>query len=338
VDAPALTVDCDSGLLVPGSITVDEVRDTEVLVRITHCGVCRSDLGRIAAPRSVPNAPIVPGHEIVGEIIQLGRGVSGLRVGTRVGIGWQSGSCGRCEWCLSSQEHLCADQEETCVGRSGGFASRIKVQSRFAVRVPEGLDSAHAAPLLCAGITVYSPMLRHRLHEGQRAAVVGIGGLGHLALQFLRAQGCTPDAFSTSPSKVQDARAFGADSFFCLEDRNTLSKVRSTYDFIVSTSPGLSDLTELIRMLRPRGILCVVGLPQANATFAADELIGFQKTIEGSPIGSPEAIAEMFRFAVDRNVKPRIECFPMTDGNAALQRLANDQIRYRAVLIQDLDA
>jgi uncharacterized zinc-type alcohol dehydrogenase-like protein len=337
VDAAALTVNGDSGRLVPGSISVDEVRDNEVLVRITHCGVCRSDLGRIAAPRPIPNAPVVPGHEIVGEIVQLGRGVSGLSVGTRVGIGWQSGSCGRCEWCLSRQEHLCADQEETCVGRSGGFASRIKVQSRFAVPVPEGLDSAHAAPLLCAGITVYSPMLRHRLHTGQRAAVVGIGGLGHLALQFLRALGCTPDAFSTSPSKAQDARAFGADGFFCLEDR-TLSRVRSTYDFIVSTSPGLSDLTALIRMLRPRGILCVVGLPQANATFAAGELIDFQKTIEGSPIGSPETIAEMFRFAVDRNVKPAVECFPMTDGNIALKRLADDQIRYRAVLLQDLDA
>jgi uncharacterized zinc-type alcohol dehydrogenase-like protein len=155
VDAAALTVNGDSGLLVKGSVFVDEVRDDEVLVRITHCGVCRSDLDRVSAPRPVPNVPIVPGHEIVGEIVQLGGSVSGLSVGTRVGIGWQSGSCGHCEWCRSGQEHLCPDQEETCIGRSGGFASRIKVQSRFAVPVPEGLDSAHAAPLLCAGIAVY---------------------------------------------------------------------------------------------------------------------------------------------------------------------------------------
>ena len=286
MDAPALTVNSDSGLLGPGSISVDEVRDNEVLVRVTHCGVCRSDLARIAAPPPESTAPIVPGHEIVGEVVQLGRDVSGLSVGTRVGIGWQSGSCGRCEWCLSGQEHLCADQEETCIGRSGGFAARIKVQSRFAVPVPEGLDSVHAAPLLCAGVTVFSPMLRHRLRAGQRTAVVGIGGLGHLALQFLRALGCIPDAFSTSPLKARDARAFG-------------------------------------------------GLPRAHVTFAADELIGFQKTIEGSPIGSPETIAEMFRFAADRNVRPSVECFPMTQGNTALKRLAARQIRYRAVLLQD---
>jgi uncharacterized zinc-type alcohol dehydrogenase-like protein len=296
--------------------------------------VCRSDLDRLSAPRPAPNVPIVPGHEIVGEIVQLGRAVSGLKLGTRVGIGWQSGSCGHCEWCRSGQEHLCADQEETCIGRSGGFASRIKVQARFAVPVPEGLDSAHAAPLLCAGIAVYSPLRRHRLHEGQRAAVVGIGGLGHLALQFLRALGCTSDAFSTSSAKAQDARSFGADGFFCLQDHKALSKVRSTYDFIVSTSPGLCDLTELLRMLRPRGTLCVV-VPRVNLSFAADELIGFQKTIEGSPIGSPATIAEMFRFAVDRNVRPSVECFPMTDGNTALKRLADRQIRYRAVLTQD---
>lgn len=335
MDAPALTVNGDSGLLGPGSISVDEARDNEVLVRVTHCGVCRSDLARIAAPRPESRAPIVPGHEIVGEVVQLGRHVSSLSVGTRVGIGWQSGSCGRCEWCLSSQEHLCADQEETCIGRFGGFAARIKVQSRFAVPVPESLDSVHAAPLLCAGVTVFSPMLRHRLRDGQRAAVVGIGGLGHLALQFLRALGCIPDAFSTSPSKARDARAFGADRFFCVEDGKAFSKVRSAYDFVVVTSPGLSDLTELLRMLRPRGVLCVVGLPRSNVTFVADELIGFQKTIEGSPIGSPETIAEMFRFAADRNVRPSVECFPMTQGNTALKRLAAREIRYRAVLLQD---
>jgi uncharacterized zinc-type alcohol dehydrogenase-like protein len=335
VDAPALTVDRDSGLLGPGSISVGEVRDDEVLVRITHCGVCRSDLARIAAPRPARSLPVVPGHEIVGEVVQLGRDVSGLRVGTRVGIGWQSGSCGRCEWCLSGQEHLCAEQEETCIGRSGGFAARIKVQARFAVPVPEALDSAHAAPLLCAGVTVFSPMLRHGLRQGQRAAVVGIGGLGHLALQFLRALGCIPDAFSTAPSKASDARAFGAERFFRLDDGKASSKVRSAYDFVIVTSPGLSDLTELLRMLRPRGVLCVVGLPRASVAFAADELIGFQKTIEGSPIGSPQTIAEMFQFAADRNVRPSVECFPMSHANTALRRLDARQIRYRAVLLQD---
>ncbi len=325
--ALALTVDGDGGLLVPACICIDELRDHEVLVRITHCGVCRSDLNRIG----------IPGHEIVGEVVQVGRGVSDLPTGVRVGIGWQSGSCGRCEWCVNHQEHLCADQEETCIGRPGGFATHIKVQSRFAVPVPESLDSPHAVPLLCAGITVFSPMIRHALHAGQRVAVVGIGGLGHLALQFMRALGCKPDAFSTSPSKEEDARRFGAEFFFCLEDNAAMEKIGSVYDFILSTSPAVSDLTCLLRILRPHGILCLVGLPRTEVTFAVDELIGFQKTIEGSPIGSPERIAQMFQFAIDKGVKPQIESFPMTEANRALERLAARKVRYRAVLVQDLD-
>ena len=338
VDAPALTADSNRGLLVRSSISIDDPRENEVLVRITHCGLCRSDLNRIRIQGADPNPPAVPGHEIVGEVVQLGSGVSELSVGTRVGIGWQSGSCGRCEWCSQGQEHLCAGQEETCIGRPGGFATHIKVQSRFAIPVPEGLDSAHAAPLLCAGITVFSPIVRHVQHAGPRTAVVGIGGLGHLALQFLRAMGCRPDAFSTSPSKEIDALGFGAESFFCLEDRKTMGRMIPGYDFILSTSPGISDVTDLLRILRPRGILSVVGLPPANVTFAADELVGFQKTIEGSPVGSPERITEMFRFALAQGVKPKIESFPMTDANKALERLAAKQIRYRGVLIQDLDA
>ena len=337
VNAQALVVDCDSGLLVPARILIEELREDEVLVRITHCGVCRSDLNRLKTPRSASNSPVVPGHEVVGEVVQLGGRVSGLSVGTRVGIGWQSAACGGCEWCLQGAQHLCADQEETCIRRYGGFATHIKVQSRFAFQIPQALDSAHAAPLLCAGITVFSPIVRHALHAGRKTAVVGIGGLGHLALQFLKAMGCTPDAFSNSPSKAADAHAFGARDFFCLRDKKALPALASTYDFILSTSPGGSDLTGLIRMLRPQGMLCLVGLPPEETTFAAEELIAFQKTIEGSPIGPPKLIADMFQFAADHGVRPKIECCAMTDANKAMVRLAENQIRYRAVLVQDLE-
>jgi uncharacterized zinc-type alcohol dehydrogenase-like protein len=238
---------------------------------------------------------------------------------------------------MKGDQHLCLDQEETCIGRFGGFATHIKVQSNLAVPVPDELDSAHAAPLMCAGITVFSPIMRHAVNEGTRAAVIGIGGLGHLALQFLRAVGCSPDAFSSSPAKEEDARSFGAGRFFRLDGSNTVEGMASAYDFILSTSPGLSDLTGLLCMLRPRGVLCLVGLPRTQVTFAVDELIAFQKTIEGSPIGSPGAIAEMFRLAVDKGVRPKIECFPMTEANRAMERLAENRVRYRAVLVQDLE-
>jgi uncharacterized zinc-type alcohol dehydrogenase-like protein len=337
VETHALTVDCESGLLVRAKIPIEDLKDNEVLVRITHCGVCRSDIKRLRSPRSSSNTLVVPGHEIVGEVVQLGRDVSSLNVGTRVGIGWQSGSCGQCEWCMKNQEHLCADQEETCIERYGGFATHIKVQWRFAIPLPEGLDSAHAAPLLCAGITVFSPMVRHSLRPGQKTAVIGIGGLGHLALQFLRAMGCRPDAFSTSSSKAEDARAFGADAFFCLKDGKAPAQLDSTYDFILSTSPSVSDLSPWIRMLRPQGVLCLAGLPRGETTFSAEELIGFQKAIEGSPIGSVRTIAEMFQFVVANGVRPNIECFPMAGANKAIRRLEENQVRYRVVLIQDLD-
>ena len=338
MNARALIVDGNSGRLVPAEIWIDDLRDDEVLVRVTHCGVCRSDLNRLRITDSSSNVPAVPGHEIVGEIVGAGRSVSGVSIGTRVGIGWQSGSCGHCEWCRQGQEHLCVDQEETCLGRSGGFATHVKVQSRFAVPIPERLDSAHAAPLLCAGITVFSPLIRHSIGADQKTAVVGIGGLGHLALQFLRAMGCAPDAFSRSPWKAEDARNFGAKNFFCLEDQRAQGDFVSTYDFVLSTSPGMSDVSGLIRMLRPQGILCLVGVPHEAIAFAAEDLIAFQKTIEGSPIGSPMLIAQMFRFAVGKGVIPRIECSSMTDANRVLARLTENQIRYRAVLVQDLEA
>jgi len=336
VNIRALVAGNKSGRLVPASIPIGNLRDDEVLVRITHCGVCRSDLTRV---RSIdrPSAPLIAGHEIIGEIVRAGQGIRESRVGTRVGIGWQSASCGRCPWCSQGQEHLCLAQEETCVGRQGGFATHIKVQAQFAIPIPDVLPSAHAAPLMCAGITVFSPILRHAGRTRPRVAVVGIGGLGHLALQFLRALGCQADAFSTSPSKEEDARAFGAAGFFCLDDGDALDKMSSTYDFILSTTPALSDVTGLLRMLRPRGVLCLAGLPRERVVFAVEELIGFQKSIEGSPIGSPGDIAEMLKTAVEHGVSPRIECFPMSDANRALERLAGNQIRYRAVLVQDLE-
>jgi uncharacterized zinc-type alcohol dehydrogenase-like protein len=149
--------------------------------------------------------------------------------------------------------------------------------------------------------------------------------------------GCGVDAFSTSVSKADDALGFGAEAFYCLEDRNTLSTIESKYDFILSTSPGMSDVTGLIRMLRPRGVLCLVGLPQGDTTFDADELIAFQRTIEGSPVGSTQTMSEMFQFALDKGVKPTIECFPMSEAGRAIDRLSEHRIRYRAVLTQDLD-
>ncbi|HEX4997546.1 MAG TPA: NAD(P)-dependent alcohol dehydrogenase [Terriglobia bacterium] len=336
MNAFALAAGHETGLLAPIPLDLDDPREGEVIVRVFHCGLCRSDLGRIESRFVAKNGPVIPGHEVIGEIVQVGRGVPNSRLGTRVGVGWQSASCGKCEWCLAEEEHLCGAQEETCVERPGGFATHVRVQSRFAVALPDRLDSAHAAPLLCAGITVYSPMARRNLHAGMRAAVIGVGGLGHLALQFLRAFGCEADAFSTTNSKEADAKRFGAAGFFSLRDELAARRIRSTYDFMICASPAVNELNGLIRMLRPRGILCLTGLPKTPATFDVERLIGYQKSIEGSPIGSPGRIAEMLRFAAERDVQPVVEMFPMTEANRALEKLGKNQVRYRAVLSQNL--
>ena len=184
----------------------------EVEIAITHCGICHSDLHLIANDWGISQYPFIPGHEIIGKVTAVGSEVKSLEVGQRVGLGWQSNSCGHCEWCLKGQENLCPEAEATCVHRNGGYADRVRANDRFVVPIPDALDSEHAAPLLCAGITVYNPMRINGINPSSRVGVVGIGGLGHLAIQFARVFGAEVTAFSTSPAKEKEARALGAQS------------------------------------------------------------------------------------------------------------------------------
>jgi uncharacterized zinc-type alcohol dehydrogenase-like protein len=265
-------------------------------------------------------------------VAAVGAEVRDRKVGERVGIGWQADSCGICEWCRQGDEHLCASSQPTCVGRNGGYAGTIRVNSRFAILVPEALESENAAPLLCGGITVYAPMRNHGVRPTSRVGVVGIGGLGHLGVQFAKAFGAEVTALSTSKDKEAEARQMGADHFVNTRDTGELKKIAGSFDFLLSTVSADQDWQSLVNSLRPKGTLCVVGVPPSPISVQAFPLIAGQRSISGSPSGSPRDLHEMLDVAARHGVKAITERFAMAKANEAIARVKKSKVRYRAVL------
>jgi uncharacterized zinc-type alcohol dehydrogenase-like protein len=276
--------------------------------------------------------PFIPGHEIVGIVTGMGSEVTDRTLGQRVGIGWQADSCGVCEWCRQGDEHLCAKSQPTCIGRNGGYADSIRVNSKFAIPVPDGLESENVAPLLCGGITVYSPLRNWGARPSSRVGVVGIGGLGHMALQFARAFGCEVTAFSTSKDKEAEARELGAHHFINTRENGGLKKAAGTFDLILSTVSGDEDFQSFINALRPKGTLMVLGASPSPIQIAGFSLISGQKAVAGSPTGSPRDLREMLDVAARHKVKAITERFAMKDANKAVEKVKKNQVRYRAVL------
>ena len=305
----------------------------DVEVRISHCGVCRSDVHLIDNDWGLSKFPFIPGHEIVGTVSAVGADVRDRKVGERVGIGWQADSCGVCEWCRQGDEHLCPQAQPTCVGRNGGFADAVRVNSRFAIPVPEGMDSEGVAPLLCGGITVYSPMRNNRVGPYSRVGVIGIGGLGHMGIQFARAFGAEVTAMSTSKDKEQEARSLGAHHFVNTREAAELRRIAGSFDFLLSTVSADQDWQAYINTLRPKGTLCVVGVPPKPIAIQAFSLIGQQRSVSGSPTGSPRDLHEMLRVASHHGVRATTERFPMAKANDAMALVKKSKVRYRAVLV-----
>jgi uncharacterized zinc-type alcohol dehydrogenase-like protein len=318
--------------LLPYKYDPGELQANEVEIKISHCGVCHSDIHLIDNDFGFSKYPFIPGHEIVGTVVAVGSHVLDRTTGERVGVGWQSDSCGICEWCRQGDEHLCAKAHPTCVGRNGGYADRIRVDSRFAIPVPTVLDSENVAPLLCAGITVYSPLRNHGVRPSSRVGVIGIGGLGHLGIQFAKAFGAEVTAFSTSKDKEAEARELGAHHFLNTRDTGALKKVAGSFDFLLSTVSADQDWQGYINALRPKGILCVVGIAPSPLQIQAFSLIGGQRAVSGSPSGSPRDLHEMLDIAARHGVKAITERFAMSKANDAVARVKKNQVRYRAVL------
>jgi uncharacterized zinc-type alcohol dehydrogenase-like protein len=332
IEIHGLAVHAAGAQLVPYRYEPGEIKTNEVEVRISHCGVCHSDIHLIDNDWGLSRYPFIPGHEIVGTVSAVGSEVRDRKVGERVGIGWQADSCGICEWCRQGDEHLCASAQPTCVGRNGGYADAVRVNSRFAIPVPETLESENVAPLLCGGITVYAPMRNYGVRPSSRVGVVGIGGLGHLGLQFAKAFGAEVTALSTSKDKEAEALQMGADHFVNTRDTGELKKIAGAFDFLLSTVSADQDWQALLSSLRPKGTMCVVGVPPSPIAIQAFTLIGGQRSISGSPIGSPRDLHEMLDVAARHGVKAITERFPMAKANDAIAKVKKSKVRYRAVL------
>jgi uncharacterized zinc-type alcohol dehydrogenase-like protein len=304
----------------------------EVEIEISHCGVCRSDVHLVDDDWGRGRYPMVPGHEIVGEVRAWGSAVDSVARGERVGVGWQAGSCGHCHVCEAGDDNLCAEQQRTCVGRHGGFAERIRVDARFVYAIPEGLRSELAAPLLCAGATVFAPLERRKIGPGARVGVIGLGGLGHLGVQFARAFGAEVTVFSSSAGKAELARELGATRVVDSHDADAIKAERGRHDLILSTVDVDLDWGRYLRALRPGGDLCFLGVPEAKLAIPIGVLVDGQRSVSGSMVASPAAMRRTLVTAAEQGVAPIVELFPMADAERGLARVRDGAARLRVVL------
>jgi uncharacterized zinc-type alcohol dehydrogenase-like protein len=279
--------------------------------------------------------PLVAGHEVAGTIVAAGPQVKRVKVGDRVGLGWYSRSCMACPQCLAGDHNLCLTVQSTMIGRYGGFADRIRCDWLWATPLPDAIDAAKAGPLFCGGITVFNPIIQCGVQPTQRVGVVGIGGLGHLALQFLRMWCCEVTAFTSSDSKRDEAMKFGAHHVANSRDSAQLQKLAGSLDFILVTANATLDWPALINALAPRGRLHVVGAVLEPIPVTAFALLTGQKAVSGSPLGSPATTAKMLEFCARHRIAPTTELLPMSRVNEALDHLRAGKARYRIVLEND---
>ena len=321
--------------LTPFAYTPDKLGEEQVEIAVSHCGICHSDLSMIDNAWGNSSYPLIAGHEAIGTVAALGARAKGLRVGQRVGLGWMAGSCMHCRQCMSGRHNLCRNGEQTIVGRHGGFAERVRCHWSWAIALPDALDAASAGPLFCGGLTVFAPILEFGVRPTDRVGVVGIGGLGHMALKFLRAWGCEVTAFTSNPEKAADARRFGAHQIVASRDRAALKKIAGTLDFILVTVNVSLDWNALLGALAPHGRLHVVGAVLEPIPVPAFALIGGRKSISGSPTGSPATAAAMLEFCARHGISPQVEMYPMSRINEALDHLRSGKARYRLVVEND---
>jgi len=311
---------------------LDSLKPDEVDVDVEYCGICHSDLHMLKNEWGITQYPFVPGHEIIGKVSAIGDMVSHLEVGQYVGVGWRARSCLICDQCLSGHHNRCLKGEDVIVGRYGGFADKVRCQAVWAFPLPKNINIKTAGPLFCGGITVFNPIIQNNIKATDHVAVVGIGGLGHMALKFLNSWGCEVTVFSTNPEKEKEARQFGAHNFL---NSLTLRSSANIFDMVLVTTNVDLDWDLYINMLRPGGKLHIVGAaPQIKATVSP--LVSGERSIGGSPIGGPATINMMLDFCNRHAIEPVIEEFPISRVNEALSHLESGKARYRIVLRNDL--
>lgn len=322
--------------LQPYDYDAGELKAHEVEVKVEYCGVCHSDLSMIDNEWGGAKYPLIAGHEVIGTITQLGSEARGLEVGQRVGIGWTADSCQHCDCCIGGKQVLCQNgTTATIVGHAGGFAETVRAGWQWVIPVPDDLNPEVAGPLLCGGITVFDPLLRHNIQGVHKVGVIGIGGLGHIAIKLAKAWGCEVTAFSSSPDKTQEILDMGAHQVINSRDKDQLKALRGQFDLIINTINVSLDWMPYFAALAPEGKFHTVGVVLEPLAVPAGVLIGGAKVVTGSPTGSPLALRQLLRFAARTQVEPTVEVFPMSQINEAIQHLRDGKARYRVVLKAD---
>lgn len=309
-----------------------ELGKEQVDIQVHYCGVCHSDLSMIKNEWGMSQYPLVPGHEIVGEVMSLGSEVKNLKVGDKVGLGWFSGSCMHCNQCVDGKQHLCGSAENTIVGRHGGFADKVRGHWSWVTKLPDGLDMAKAGPLFCGGITVFNPIVLSGVQPTDKVGVIGIGGLGHMAIKFLKAWGCEVIAFSSNPDKKESILAMGAHQVVNSKKEEELEKIAGSLDFILNTTNVSLNWDAFLSTLAPQGKLHTVGAVLEPMAIPAFSLISGEKSVGGSPLGSVALTRKMLEFCVRHDIYPTVEEFNMRDVNEALHHLEAGKARFRIVL------
>lgn len=319
---------------IKSEIDLGPLSDEEVEAAVDYCGVCHSDLSVLNNEWGNSKFPAVLGHEIAGRVVAVGSRVKGIQVGQKVGIGWTASSCMHCKQCMSGNHNFCPESVATIIGHTGGFASRVRAHWAWVMPIPEKLSLADTGPLLCGGITVFNPLATY-VKPTDRVGIVGIGGLGHLAVKFASAFGCEVTAFTSSESKFEEARSFGAQNVVSSRDASAIKKLAGKFDFLLVTVNVPLDWSALIEALAPKGRLHFVGVVTDPIPVMIFPLLVSQRSISSSPIGSPVAMANMLDFAARHNITPKTEHFPMSHINEAFEHLKAGKARYRIVLDAD---
>ncbi|AES95935.1 probable mannitol dehydrogenase [Medicago truncatula] len=330
-----------SGVLSPFNFSRRETGEKDVAFKILYCGICHSDVHMAKNEWGISTYPLVPGHEIVGIVTKVGSKVEKFNVGDKVGVGYMVDSCRSCQNCVDNLENYCPTFTFTCGAKYrdgtstyGGYSDSLVADENFVVHIPDGLPLEAAAPLLCAGITVYSPLRYYGLDKpGLRIGVVGLGGLGHMAVKFAKAFGAIVTVISTSPNKEKEAiEHLGADSFLISRDQEKMQSALGTLDGIIDTVSANHPILPLIGLLKSHGKLVMVGVPDKPLEIPVFPLILGRKLVAGSNIGGIKETQEMLDFAAKHSVKPDIEVVPVDYVNTAIERLLKADVKYRFVL------
>jgi len=311
----------------PGPLAADEVE-----IDVRFCGICHSDLSMLENAWGMSQYPLVPGHEVAGVVAAVGEAVTILAPGDKVGLGWHAGYCMTCPSCLAGDHNLCAQSTGTIVSHHGGFAEKVRAQDVSVIKLPAGVELEAAGPLFCGGITVFNPLVQFGIKATDKAAVIGIGGLGHLALKFLNAWGCEVTAFTSSKAKKAEALELGAHHTIDSRDPEAIKAAAGQFDLIISTVNVKLDWNAYVETLKPRGRLHFVGVVLDPLDLGLFPFIAAQRSISGSPVGSPATIAMMLDFAARHHIEPVIEKFHFDQVNEALEKLHQGKVHYRAVL------